>query len=192
MRRRGVLVASALALSVAVGGSSASAAAPVRLRVYNVHTHERATLVVPTFGRLPELQYRRAKRIWRSWRTQRRRPVHPRLLRTLARIQRRFDGATIELLSGFRVPENRDRLSSYHQVGRAADIRLRGVAKDDLYRYCRELQRERALGCGYYPRGTFIHIDIRSRSGVWVDLSAPNQPKRYVRDARGWLARRGL
>ena len=57
--------------------------------------------------------------------------MHPRLLRTLAHIQRRFGNRRIEVISGFRAPADGDELNSYHQVGRAVDLRIAGVSKED-------------------------------------------------------------
>jgi uncharacterized protein YcbK (DUF882 family) len=40
-------------------------------------------------------------------------------------------------------------LSSYHQVGHAADVRIDGVENRALFDYCRALQRAgERLGCG--------------------------------------------
>jgi hypothetical protein len=33
-----------------------------------------------------------------------------------------------------------------------------------------------------------VHVDVRSRPGVWVDLSHYGDGAAYVTDARGWLA----
>ena len=84
--------------------------------------------------------------------------MHPRLLRTLAHIQQHFESRRIEVVSGYRVPERREELNSYHQVGRAVDIYLDGVSKEDLFQYCRSLER---VGCGYYPEARFVHVDVR-------------------------------
>ena len=130
------------------------------------------------------LAWRRLDHLFRSHRTLEERAVNPRLLRTLAQIQRHFGGRRIELLSGYRAPAPGDQLSSYHQVGRAADLSMEGVSNRDLYDYCRTLAN---LGCGLYPKGTHVHVDVRSRPGTWVDLSRYGEPASYVRDAADWV-----
>ena len=99
MRRAGTASRMWLAVAGVTLGAVpvATADSVTQLRIEHVHTRERATLAVAPLGQIDDGAYRRANRIWRSWRTDRRRPIHPRLLRTLARIQRHFDGATVEL-----------------------------------------------------------------------------------------------
>jgi Bacterial protein of unknown function (DUF882) len=100
-----------------------------------------------------------------------------------------FAGRRIEVVSGYRVPEDTDNLSSYHQVGRAADVRIPGVRNRALFNFCRALQAQAPLGCGYYPNGNFVHIDVRGRPALWVDLGRPGAGRRYVADPVGWLRR---
>lgn len=170
--------------------ASAGAGACRPLWIHNVHTGD--TLRVRPFGRLGRpapRAWRAVNRLFRSWRTDQRRTIHPRLLRVLLRVQQHFGGRRIELVSGYRVPENADALSSYHQVGRAADIRIEGVDKRALFEYCRRLQATEPLGCGYYPNTSFVHIDVRGTSGLWVDLSASGEGRDYVPDPLAWLRR---
>ncbi len=151
------------------------------------NTHLSEELRLAPFGRhgVPRwIAWRRLDRLFRSHRTNEVRSVNPRLLRVLSQIQRHFDGRRIELLSGYRTPDDRQHLSSYHQVGRAADLYMQGVQARDLFDYCRKLED---VGCGLYPKGMHVHVDVRSRSGVWVDLSHYGDGAAYVQDARGWL-----
>jgi uncharacterized protein YcbK (DUF882 family) len=118
-----------------------------------------------------------------------RRIVAPGLLRVLAQIQRHLGGWKLHLMSGYRAPNDPQALSSYHQVGHAADIWIDGVADRDLFEYCRELQRSgERIGCGLYPAGTHVHVDVRSRATIWVDLSGYGDGAVYVQDPRRWLA----
>jgi hypothetical protein len=39
------------------------------------------------------------------------------------------------------------------------------------------------LGCGLYPHRPFVHVDVRSRSAIWVDLAH----RCYVTDPDAWL-----
>jgi uncharacterized protein YcbK (DUF882 family) len=152
----------------------------------NVHTGEEVRIFVATaIGGLDQGEWRRANRTLRSWRTGRARTMHPRLLRVLLRVQRHFGGRRIEVVSGYRVPSDAGDLSSYHQVGRAADIRIAGVSDRQLFAFCRTLDR---VGCGLYPVArSHVHIDVRARSTIWVDLSPAGRPAVYVRNPGQWL-----
>lgn len=154
------------------------------LWIYSVHSHEELRILSLRPDRVDEVIWRKANRFWRSRRTKMRRTVHPRLLRKLSHIQTHFGGIRLELISGYRTPAAGDKLSSYHQVGRAADIRIPGVPKRVLFEYCRTLDR---TGCGFYPNSEFVHVDVRGQSAIWVDLSPPGQPRRYVAGAANWL-----
>jgi len=159
------------------------------LWLHHLHTGEQ--IRVAPFGRLGRLHrpaWRRLSRLLRSWRTDKRHMIHPRLLRTLAHIQHRMNGRRLDIVSGYRPADDDDAPSSYHHVGRAIDLRVRGVTPRALFELCLTLSAQRPLGCGYYP-GRFVHIDVRGAPGRWIDLSDAGQPPRYVSDVRGWLAR---
>jgi len=36
------------------------------------------------------------------------------------------------------------------------------------------------VGVGYYPRGSFVHVDVRSKAVYWVDWSRPGEPPLYL------------
>ncbi len=151
----------------------------------NVHSGEELRLM--PFGRygLPMgIAWRRITRLFRSAETERR-TTSPRLLRTLAQVQRHFGNRRIDLYSGYRVPAERRELDSYHHVGHAADIAVAGVEPRELFECCRQLQAssDMGLGCGLYPARPFVHVDARSRSVIWVDLGH----RSYVTDPAGWL-----
>ncbi len=102
--------------------------------------------------------------------------LHPRLLWALARISQSFPGRPIYLVSGYR----RDTHGSLHRQGRALDLFVMGVAKEDVFRVCRKMKD---VGCGFYPHNNFVHVDVRGPNTghtLWVDASLPGQPSRYV------------
>jgi uncharacterized protein YcbK (DUF882 family) len=103
--------------------------------------------------------------------------LHPRLLWILQRIGEAFPKRTISILSGYR----RDaRETSPHRMGRALDITVRGLPKEQLFAYCMTLKD---VGCGYYPYHPFIHVDVRpfgSPKVYWVDASEPGERAKYV------------
>ena len=106
---------------------------------------------------------------WRCRRTGTEKPIDPHLFEILSLIQDHFDGKTIELVSGFR---NQTRLTSYHFHGSASDIRIPGVNDNELHAFVATLDTG-AMGLGLYPRGGFIHVDVRPESYRWIDYSPP-------------------
>ncbi len=99
---------------------------------------------------------------------------HGRLMRALAYLADHFNGRTIVVVSGFRSDANE---SSRHGNGRALDIRVEGVSNETLRDYCLTLSK---VGVGYYPRGNFVHIDVRSEAVYWVDWSRPGEDPLYL------------
>jgi uncharacterized protein YcbK (DUF882 family)/LysM repeat protein len=108
--------------------------------------------------------------------------IDPRLLRTLAAVSDHFGGRTVEVISGFR-PFRRGQYTphSNHNSGRAIDYRVSGVPRRTLVDFCRTLP---GVGCGFYPRSVFIHMDVRSDQAYWVDWSRPGERPRYGRDGQ--------
>lgn len=108
--------------------------------------------------------------------------IDPRLLRTLAAVSDHFGGRTVEVISGFR-PFRRGQYTphSNHNSGRAIDYRVSGVPRRTLVDFCRTLPN---VGCGFYPRSVFIHMDVRSDQAYWVDWSRPGERPRYGRDGQ--------
>lgn len=101
---------------------------------------------------------------------------HPRLVRLLAAISDHFGGREITLVSGRRSAGGRTRETSRHVSGHATDIRIEGVPARALWDYCRSLSQ---TGCGFYPRSTFVHVDVREQAAQWVDWSSPGRRSSY-------------
>ncbi len=69
---------------------------------------------------------------------------------------------------------------SYHASGRAIDFRIDGVDNDALVAFCKSIKD---TGCGYYPNGGFMHLDVRDAGAgrvSWIDVSRPGEPPKYV------------
>jgi uncharacterized protein YcbK (DUF882 family) len=82
----------------------------------------------------------------------------------------------LEILSGYRPKSS----GSYHQSGRALDVRIDGVSNEALVAFCKTLPD---TGCGYYPNSLFVHIDVRDAGAghvAWIDASRPGEAPRYV------------
>lgn len=101
---------------------------------------------------------------------------HPRLVHLLAAISDHFGGREITLVSGRRPARGFTRQSSRHVSGQATDIRIAGVPNRALWDFCRSLPQ---TGCGFYPRSTFVHVDVRERAAQWVDWSRPGRRPAY-------------
>lgn len=102
--------------------------------------------------------------------------LDPRLIWVVARLSEAFPQRVIYLISGYR----RDGHDSFHTRGRALDLFVMGVKNEDVFRVCRTLKD---VGCGFYPNNNFIHVDVRPPAtghALWVDVSKPGQPSRYV------------
>lgn len=108
---------------------------------------------------------------------------HPRLVALLAAISDHFGGAEITIVSGRREAGGYTRESSRHTRGQATDIRVRGVSHRAVWDYCRTLAD---TGCGYYPRSSFVHVDVRASAAQWVDWSSPGRAARYGNLSRPW------
>jgi uncharacterized protein YcbK (DUF882 family) len=105
------------------------------------------------------------------------RKPHPRLMRVLAYLAEHFNGRTIVVVSAYREPGTAGANSSRHATGEAIDIRVEGVPNEQLRDYCLTLRR---VGVGYYPRSSFVHVDVRDREVYWVDWSRPGEPPLYL------------
>jgi uncharacterized protein YcbK (DUF882 family)/LysM repeat protein len=108
---------------------------------------------------------------------------HPRLVLLLATLADHFGGADITIVSGRREAGGYTRESSRHTRGQATDIRVHGVGMRALWDYCRTLP---STGCGYYPRSTFVHVDVRASPAQWVDWAGSGGRARYGNLERAW------
>ena len=100
-----------------------------------------------------------------------------RLMHVLAYLADHFNGRAIVVVSAYRSAQNGTNGTSRHATGEAIDVRIDGVPNERLRDYCLTLRR---VGVGYYPRGSFVHIDVRDREVYWVDWSRPGEPPLYL------------
>jgi hypothetical protein len=61
---------------------------------------------------------------------------------------------------------------------------MEGIDARAIYDYRRSLEE---LGCGLYSRSKFVHVDVRSRATIWVDLSMHGDVRQYAKDPTAWL-----
>lgn len=156
--------------------------APGVATLYRVATRQRTRVrLVDRRGRATRPAIRRMAQLMRPRDARpRERFANPpaRLLEVLARISDHFGGRVVHVVSGFRHAGGYTRETSQHTHGNALDVRVDGVPNTELRDYARTLDR---VGVGYYPRSTFVHVDVRERSAYWVDWSRPGEAPRYQR-----------
>ena len=119
----------------------------------------------------------RLARFLRDRESDRQKRPHLRLMRVLAYLADHFNGRTTIVVSAFRSENDGANGTSRHAAGEAVDVRVEGVPNEALRDYCLTLRR---VGVGYYPRSSFVHVDIRDREVYWVDWSRPGEPPLYL------------
>ncbi len=151
--------------------------------VRNGRSRERVRMrLVDTRGRARPAAIQRLSRLMRPEGMRRPPTLHPRLLSLITRVSDHFGGRPIHVVSGFRTVGGYTRDSSRHTRGRAMDLRVDGVPNHVVRDFCRRFEN---VGVGYYPRSTFVHLDVRDRSAYWVDWSRPGQAPIYRRPGEG-------
>lgn len=143
------------------------------INMYRVCTKERVKLRVLDANGHPRRAARsQLARLLRPRGSSRTRLPPPRLLQLLKRVSDRFDGRTLVIISGYRTPGRGTSKTSRHAQGRAIDFKVEGISNKVLRDYLRTFPN---VGVGYYPRSTFVHLDVRGQSAYWVDWSGPGE-----------------
>ncbi|SFI71912.1 Uncharacterized conserved protein YcbK, DUF882 family [Phyllobacterium sp. CL33Tsu] len=150
--------------------SSAEAFAETRtLRLYFVHTNERAEITFKRNGRYQQDGLNKLNRFLRDWRRNEPTKMDPRLFDLVWQVYDRVGGRDyIHVVSAYRSPATNSMLrsrtrgvarKSQHMLGKAMDWYLPGVKLATLRATA---LRYEAGGVGYYPRSgsPFIHTDV--------------------------------
>jgi uncharacterized protein YcbK (DUF882 family) len=104
----------------------------------------------------------------RCFRTDKERPIHPRLAEIVARVTDAFGRDHVDVVSGFRArPYGAPH--SKHFAGRAMDFRLPNLPARKIAAWV--WKNFRGVGVGYYPKQNFVHVDVREVDVRWVDTS---------------------
>ncbi|TPK75430.1 DUF882 domain-containing protein [Mesorhizobium sp. B2-4-15] len=160
-----VVVAFGFVAAVATG-----AQAEVRsLKLYHLHTHEKAEIVYKRNGRYDPEGLRKINIILRDWRRNEPTKMDPRLLDLVWEAYRE-SGATdyIQVVCGYRSPSTNSMLrsrskgvaeKSQHMLGKAMDFYIPGVPLKKLRNIGLKMQ---GGGVGYYPTSgsPFVHMDV--------------------------------
>jgi uncharacterized protein YcbK (DUF882 family) len=162
-----------MAAAMAALGSclaSAPALAETRsLKLYHLHTHEKAEIVYKRNGRYDKAGLKKINYILRDWRRNEPTTMDPRLLDLVWQAYRQTgSSAYIQIVSGYRAPQTNSMLrsrskgvaeKSQHMAGKAMDFYIPGVPLRKLRDIGLKLQ---GGGVGYYPTSgsPFVHMDV--------------------------------
>ncbi|MEM7449564.1 MAG: D-Ala-D-Ala carboxypeptidase family metallohydrolase [Myxococcota bacterium] len=110
------------------------------------------------------------------------------LLTRLQEIADHFPDRSLLIVAGRQ--REREASVSRHVRGRAIDVQVEGSSGAELARFARTLAQ---TGVGHYPNRSFTHLDVRSQSAFWVDVSRPGERAQYLNpsdipDLERWLA----
>lgn len=164
-------------LSLAVGLSlnllpadEASAAGDTRsLKLYFVHTGERAVITYKRNGRFDPKGLQELNRFLRDWRRNEPTRMDPRLFDLVWEVYRRVGASDyIHVVSAYRSPNTNGMLrsrtkgvakNSQHMLGKAMDFFIPGVKLATLRETAMKLQ---VGGVGFYPTSgsPFVHLDV--------------------------------
>nr|WP_258581645.1 DUF882 domain-containing protein [Mesorhizobium sp. AR02] len=153
-----------------VAAAATGAQAEVRsLKLYHLHTHEKAEIVYKRNGRYVPEGLRKINIILRDWRRNEPTKMDPRLLDLVWEAYRE-SGATdyIQVVCGYRSPATNSMLrsrsrgvaeKSQHMLGKAMDFYIPGVPLKKLRNIGLKMQ---GGGVGYYPTSgsPFVHMDV--------------------------------
>ncbi len=158
------------------------------IHLHNVYRQESLKLNIFNRDGSYNLEALRAlSQLLRCKRTDTATSIEPRLFVILSHVYDHFGERRIEVTSGYR---NQVRTTSNHFRGSATDIHLQGVSPKELSAFIESLDSG-GMGVGLYPRGGFVHVDVRPPPSYrWIDYSPtdPDDPNR--RPPAGWKLRK--
>lgn len=155
------------------------------LKLYNVHTHEKQTIVFKRGGRYDASGLKKINYILRDWRKNQPTKMDPRLLDLIWEVYQKSGSRDyIHVVCGFRSPstnamlKGRSRRSgvaekSQHMLGKAMDFYIPDVRLGKLREIGMKFQ---VGGVGFYPKSgsPFVHMDV---GGV---RAWPRMPRREL------------
>jgi uncharacterized protein YcbK (DUF882 family) len=152
---------------VGLVASLRGAPSPLRFVFENRHETLDVSLLDASHGVAPEALAELSHFV-RCVRTDREKPIHPRLAEIVARTAQAFGVRTDDVISGYRAapygaPHSR------HFLGHAMDLKLPGVRAKKLAAWV--WHNFRGVGVGWYPNQDFVHIDVRDTDVSWIDTA---------------------
>lgn len=161
-----VLMGAACTAVLPVSVNSASTIDERRLSFYHTHTGETLDITYTLNGEYMDFALAEINEFLSDFRTGDVEVIDPELLNLIHDVRESLDSSgTFEVISAYRSPETNNMLrarsggvarSSQHVLGKAIDVRLRGVETNRLRDAAIELGRG---GVGYYEQSDFVHID---------------------------------
>ena len=165
-----LFLASLLVGAALMGAATTAARAETRaLKLYYIHTGEKAEIVFKKNGRYVKSGLDKLNRFLRDWRRNEPTKMDPRLFDLVWEAYRQVGGRDyIHVVSAYRSPATNKMLrrtrggqakKSQHMYGRAMDFFIPGVKLSKLRAVAMKLQ---GGGVGYYPRSgsPFVHLDV--------------------------------
>jgi uncharacterized protein YcbK (DUF882 family) len=172
-----------LTMVVALLATTAEAGQIRALKIYHLHTHERATIVFKRNGRYDPAGLKKLNYILRDWRQNEPTRMDPRLFDLIWEVyQKSGSHDYINVVCGYRAPETNAMLrsrtrgvaeKSQHILGKAMDFYIPDVPLRKLREIGMKFQ---VGGVGFYPTSgsPFVHMDV---GGV---RAWPRMPRREL------------
>jgi uncharacterized protein YcbK (DUF882 family) len=166
---RGAIVALAVATCAVFAGASQAEAETRTLKLYFIHTKERAEITFKKNGRYVQSGLNEINRFLRDWRRNEPAKMDPRLLDLVWEVYRGVGARDyIHVVSAYRSPATNKALrsrssgvaeKSQHMLGKAMDFYIPGVSLSKLRQTAFKAQ---VGGVGYYPKSgsPFVHLDV--------------------------------
>ena len=177
------LAVPALTMAFALCATAAEAGQIRALKIYHLHTHEKATIVFKRNGRYDPAGLKKLNYILRDWRQNEPTRMDPRLFDLIWEVyQKSGSHDYINVVCGYRAPETNAMLrsrsrgvaeKSQHILGKAMDFYIPDVS----LRKVREIgMKFQVGGVGFYPTSgsPFVHMDV---GGV---RAWPRMPRREL------------
>lgn len=160
-------------LPVLLYSAGTAAAQTKSLKLYYVHTGERATITFKRNGRFDPKGLKQINYFLRDWRRNEPTRMDPRLFDLVWEVYRRSGAKDyIHVVSAYRAPATNKMLrsrsrnsgvakNSQHTLGKAMDFYIPGVKISTLRALAMQMQ---VGGVGYYPKSgsPFVHLDVGS------------------------------
>ena len=136
------------------------------LRFYHTHTGETLRVTYFRQGEYVTEAFTDLRVFLADWRDGEQHDMDPKLMDILWQLhQATGSSGTWEVISAYRSPETNEMLrgkssgvasKSQHLIGKAIDVRLRGLELQQLHESATNLKLG---GVGYYPSPNFVHVD---------------------------------
>jgi uncharacterized protein YcbK (DUF882 family) len=164
-----VLAAAVVAIGFAVFGTGSASAQTRSLKLFNLHTREKAEIVFKRNGRYDSAGLRKLNNLLRDWRKNEPTKMDPRLFDLLWEAYKQSGSREyINVVCGYRSPQTNSMLrsrsrgvakKSQHMLGKAMDFFIPDVKLKKLREIGLKMQ---GGGVGYYPTSgsPFVHFDV--------------------------------